>query len=67
MAEFTQQQYSSLCAAISQGALRVKYGDKEVEYRDLPEMLRIKAMMERSLGITKASRTKYIQHTKGLQ
>lgn len=46
---FTEQQYQALCDAIAQGALRVKYGDKEVEYRSLSEMQSIKKSMENYL------------------
>lgn len=46
---YTQEQYTALCEAISQGALRVRYGDKEVEYRNLSEMLTIKKLMEDQL------------------
>ena len=50
---FTQTQYDALTDAISQGALTVKYADKEVTYRSLDEMIRIKGMMEHDLGLTK--------------
>ncbi|MCG2614888.1 hypothetical protein LZZ85_11370 [Terrimonas sp. NA20] len=67
MAEtFTQKQYETLCAAIAQGALRVKYGDKEVDYRNLDDMLRTKALMEKSLGIgKKKSPRKYLTFKRG--
>lgn len=65
--QFTLQQYNALCAAIAQGVTSVKYGDKEVTYRSLTEMLRTKSLMESALKIKKATRRKYIQHTKGLQ
>lgn len=51
MASFTQEQLDALNAAIVQGALRVKYNDKEVEYRSLDDMLRLKGIMEADLGI----------------
>ena len=68
MAEiFTEQQYKTLCAAIAQGALRVKYGDKEVDYRDLDDMLRTKSLMETALGFNKkAKRRKFLSFLKGL-
>jgi len=46
---FTQSQYDALCSAIAEGALIVKYADKQVEYRSLDEMLKIKAMMAADL------------------
>ena len=67
MANYTQEQYGVLCAAIAQGVTIVKYGDKEVTYRSLSEMLRIKSLMETDLNISKGSRKKYSQTSKGLQ
>lgn len=67
MAAYTQEQYQALTGAIAQGALRVKYGDKEVEYRSLSEMLRVKALMESELGIAKPRRTTFAQHSKGIK
>lgn len=46
---YTIQQLETLKSAIAQGTLKVKYGDKEVEYRSLNEMLQIKALMEKEL------------------
>lgn len=46
---YTLEQYNTLLAAIAQGALRVKYADKEVEYRSLQEMMAIKKAMEAEL------------------
>lgn len=61
---YIQQQYEKLTEAISQGALKVKYGDKEVEYRSLSEMLQIKKMMEDELGLTKKSSRRYAVFSK---
>ena len=43
---FTTDQYNTLTTAISQGANRVKYADKEVQYDSLSDMLRLKRIME---------------------
>lgn len=51
MSSFTTEQYTALCAAIAEGARRVKYQDKEVEYHSLTEMLKLKGVMETDLGI----------------
>lgn len=51
MSVYTQDQYNKLMDAIGQGALLVKYADKEVQYRSLDDMLRIKSLMENDLGI----------------
>ena len=64
---YTMEQYQTLCAAIGQGVTMVKYGDKEVNYRTLPEMLRIKSLMESSLGIKKTIKRKVASFTKGLK
>jgi len=46
---YTIDQYNTLSAAIAQGALRVRYADKEVEYRSLSEMLAIQKLMKKEL------------------
>lgn len=51
MSSFTVEQYNALCAALAEGARRVKYQDKEVEYHSLSEMLKLKGVMEADLGI----------------
>jgi hypothetical protein len=48
---YTTDQYNTLVAAIAQGALKVKYADKEVEYAGLTDMLRLKKLMEIDLGL----------------
>ena len=52
---YTNEQHSALTAAIAQGALRVKYADKEIEYRSLDEMQRIKREMEAQLFPTRVN------------
>ena len=47
--EFTIEQYAALNEAISLGAKKVKYGDKEVEYNSLDDMLRLQARMKSCL------------------
>lgn len=65
---YTTDQYNQLIAAIAQGALIVKYADKEVTYRSLNEMLRLKQGMEKDLGISPGNRPtrKYAVFRKGL-
>lgn len=64
---YTTLEYETLVRAIAQGALVVKYGDKEVTYRSLSDMLKIKGQMEAQLtpATVKPSR-RYAQHSKGL-
>ncbi len=56
--------YDALVRAIYEGALKVEYGDKKVEYRSLNEMVRIKQMIEAELGGGKPRRT-YAGFSKG--
>lgn len=46
---YTQAQYAALCASIAEGATKVKYQDKEVEYRSLKDMITLKGLMESEL------------------
>ncbi len=68
MPSYTQDQYNKLCEAISQGARRVKYADKEVEYRSLDEMIRIRDLMAEDLGLKKSGKGRlYGSFDKGLK
>lgn len=51
--DFTIEEYNTLNRAIAQGALKVKYGDKEVEYRSLDEMVRLRNIMRKELGLNR--------------
>lgn len=70
MATYTQSQYDTLTAAIAQGATTVKYGDKEVTYRSLTDMLRVKELMATDLGINGTAPQnrgrRYAQFSKGV-
>ena len=71
---FTLDQLKSLESAIADGALKVKYSDKEVEYRSLEEMLKIRDIMRNALGLNKSTGNKGLfggkrlkmEHSKGL-
>ena len=64
---FTQTQLDALEEAIASGAMRVKYADKEVEYRSMSDMLRLRDVMRRALGLaTSASGRIYAETSKGL-
>jgi hypothetical protein len=45
----TIQEYQTLCSAINTGALTVRYADKTVTYRSIPEMKHVLMMMENYL------------------
>ncbi len=62
---YTTEQLNTLNEAIALGALTVKYADKEVVYRSLPDMLRVKSLMEADLGQPKANRKALIEYDRG--
>lgn len=53
---WTADQLSQLDTAIANGSLTVKYGDKQVTYRSLEEMLRIRDLMRKELGVVSKAR-----------
>jgi hypothetical protein len=64
---FTQEQLDALEAAIAQGAKRVKYADKEVEYPSLKDMLDLRNVMRDELGLNdQQSNRKPIWYNKGV-
>ena len=68
MSTYTTEQYNSLVAAIATGATFVKYSDKEVHYRNLPEMQSLRQDMEIDVGITpKPVRRRIGVYRKGLR
>jgi hypothetical protein len=54
---FTTQALIALEEAILQGINTVKYSDKEITYRSLDDMLRIRDMLRNKLGMDPASST----------
>lgn len=62
---WTLADLNALTAAIAQGARKVKYADKEVEYRSLAEMMQLRDLMMRELGLYKPARL-FAKHSKGL-
>jgi len=65
---FTLDQLTALDAAIAQGALTVKYADKEVTYRSLDEMLRLRNVIaaEVAPGTSATSARKFGTYSSGL-
>jgi phosphotransferase system HPr-like phosphotransfer protein len=53
---FTQQQYEDLVAAIAEGVTTVASNGRQVSYRSLSEMMKLKAVMEEELGVSGAGR-----------
>lgn len=65
---WTLADLAALEKAIAQGVKKVKYTDKEIEYRDLDEMLSLLSLMKSALGCTtKGGGVRlYARHSKGL-
>jgi hypothetical protein len=58
---FTQQQYEDLVAAIAEGVGSVSSNGRQVAYRNMTDMMKLKSQMEQELGIAGAGRQrKYI-------
>lgn len=55
---FTQENLNALEQAIVEGIKVVKYSDKEVEYRSLEDMLKIRNLMKKELCVDKSSASK---------
>lgn len=49
-------QLAGINTAIASGTTRVSYGDKSVEYRDLNELIRVRDMISRQLGVVVPAR-----------
>jgi hypothetical protein len=63
---FTSENLKILEDAIATGARKVKYTDKEVEYRSLKEMSAIRHLMRKKLGLTGKTEKSQPVFTKGL-
>lgn len=65
---FTQVELDALETAIAQGALTVKYGDKEVTYDSYEKLLQRRNLIRSELGLNGANRgRRYGSFSKGLQ
>lgn len=62
---FTTAQRDALEAAIAQGAKRVKYADKEVEYNSMEEMLSLLDRMNADIAATTVRRRKVMTVNQG--
>ena len=56
---FTQQQYDDLEAAIAEGVTSVSSNGRQVAYRNLTDMLKLRDQMREELGITGAGRRRH--------
>jgi len=64
-APWTTQQYQTLVTMIAKGVTSLEVNGEKVTYRSLDEMMRIKGMMERDLGLVAVSRQQYPAFRKG--
>lgn len=63
---YTQATLDALDEAIASGHLRVKYADKEVQYRSMDELLRARAHVAKQLGQTNSRQRILTNFDKGL-
>jgi len=66
MAGFSQEQLDLLEEAIAKGVKIIKYRDKILEYRSLEEMLTLRSLIRKSLGLECTTGKKLISTNKGL-
>ncbi|SEI10038.1 phage head-tail joining protein [Paracoccus alkenifer] len=64
-APWTIEQYQTLVKMIAKGVTSLEVNGEKVTYRSLNEMMRIKAMMERDLGLVAVPRQQYPAFRKG--
>lgn len=63
---FTLEQLQTLEAAIAKGVFKVKYQDREVTYRSLNEMLKLRSVMRQCLGLSKSGGRLLVHTDKGI-
>ncbi len=65
---FTQTDYDALEQAIKSGVRSVQYNDRRVDYRDFEEMIALREMMARELGLKTGGIKKTVgKFSKGLK
>lgn len=65
---FTQVQLQAVEKAIASGTTRVRYADREVQYRTLDELLQLRTAMKSELGLIEHGgiAIQYPSYSKGL-
>lgn len=65
---FTQADLTAIDAAIASGTLRVRYRDRDVTYRSMDELMKIRNLMREELGVVANGGITYqtVGHDKGL-
>lgn len=64
---FTQAQLDAIENGIASGTTRVSYDGKSAEFRSIDEMLRIRSIIRRALGLDTGSATVLVAHNRGFQ
>lgn len=49
---FTQEQYDAISAAIAEGVTTVSQNGRQIAYRNLSDMIKVRNLMAEELGIT---------------
>jgi hypothetical protein len=62
---WTTAELTALESAISSGALEVRFADRMVTYRSMDDMLKLRSLMRRSLGLDATDRTHFAKFRKG--
>jgi hypothetical protein len=62
---FTQEQLDAIEIAIVSGTTEVSYSDKKVVYRSLRELMALRDLIRKELGLVGASKRLYMEHKKG--
>jgi len=64
---WTQDDLTAINASIANGSARVRYADREVQYRSLAELIQIRDAIRRELGVGSASGGRRVYaHDKGV-
>lgn len=64
---WTQTDLDAIEAALVNGTTTVKYSDKQVTYRSIDELIRVRELIRKDLGLTNAASGRvYASHSKGL-
>ena len=64
---WTESDLTAIESSIKAGVLRVQFGDRMTQYRSLDEMLKIRDLIRKDLGLAAGTRRrKYFVTSKGL-
>lgn len=65
MANYTTEQYQQLVGMLAKGVTRIEVAGEKVEFRSLDDMVRVKGMMERDLGLVATPGAQYPSFQRG--